>query len=50
MSPLAHGFQPVGPEAFEKLREVVTRAFLPEFVADWEARVREHDLPRFPEE
>ncbi|MFN3286613.1 MAG: TIGR02710 family CRISPR-associated CARF protein [bacterium] len=41
-SPLAHGFQPVGPEAFEKLREVVAGSFLREFVADWEARLREH--------
>lgn len=48
-SPLAHGFQPVGPEAFKKLREVVTCSFLTEFVADWEARLGEHELPRFPE-
>lgn len=48
-SPLAHGFQPVGPEAFEKLREVVTRSFLQEFVPNWEAGLREHELPRFPE-
>ncbi len=48
-SPLAHGFQPVGREAFEKLREVVTGRFLREFVVDWEARLQEHELPRFPE-
>jgi len=50
MSPLAHGFQPVGPEVFEKLRAVITETFLPELVPDWARRLEDYRLPRLPEE
>ncbi len=49
MSPLAHGFQPVGQDVFEKLRAVITDEFLGKLVPDWRNRLAVHRLPRLPE-
>jgi hypothetical protein len=47
MSPLAHGFQPVGREVFEGLRTIVVGSFLPELAGGWE-RLPLHRLPQIP--
>ena len=50
MSPLAHGFQPVGADVYGKLRALLTREFLPQVVVDWESWLPRCQLPRLPEE
>lgn len=50
MSPLAHGFQPVGADVYGKLRALLTREFLSQVVADWESWLPRCQLPRLPEE
>ncbi|GBC85710.1 hypothetical protein HRbin11_02160 [bacterium HR11] len=49
MSPLAHGFQPVGSAVFEKLRDIIVQSFLPELIPDWHRRLGDHRLPHLPE-
>lgn len=50
MSPLAHAFQPVGAEVYEKLRTFVTGEFLAQLVPNWEERAVRCQMPRLPEE
>ncbi|MCS7236375.1 MAG: TIGR02710 family CRISPR-associated CARF protein, partial [Armatimonadota bacterium] len=45
LSPLAHGFQPVGPEVYDKLRALVTEQFLAESVPQWEHHLGQFRLP-----
>jgi len=47
MSPLAHGFQPVGREVFEGLRAIIVESFLPGLGARWE-HLGSHRLPQIP--
>jgi len=48
MSPLAHGFQPVGQKVFEGLRAIVVGSFLPELAGGWERLLPLHRLPQIP--
>jgi hypothetical protein len=48
MSPLAHGFQPVGRNVFEGLRDIVVGSFLPELAGEWERLLPLHRLPQIP--
>ncbi len=50
ISPLAHGFQPVGQEAFQKLRDVVVEDFLSKLVQDRLKNLNEYHLPQLPED
>lgn len=49
MSPLAHGFQPVGGDVFDRLREIAVETLLPHVVhGDWNRLLEAYQLPRFP--
>lgn len=50
MSPLAHGFQPVGDEVYGNLRDLVAGEFLSQLVPDWDLRLTRCRLPCLPVE